>query len=111
MLLGPFDNRRDRDFLPVLLPEKIPDIGVVIGMKWDVRVFYQAFLPAQLMEDILFDLRVDHPGFLPPLIRDRKLRGILAIIFQQDKESASSDLEDVEDIWQLDFFVDIALKQ
>ena len=111
MLLCPFDNCRDRDFLSMLLPEQIPDIAVVIGVEGDIRVFDQAFLPAQLMKDVLFDLRADRPGLLSSLISNRKLRGILAVVFQQGKESASADLEDVEDIRQFDLFVDITLKQ
>lgn len=39
MFLGPFDNRRDRDFLLMLLPEQVPDIAVVIGVDGHVRIF------------------------------------------------------------------------
>jgi len=56
MFLSPFDNRRDRDFLLMLLPKYVPDIPVVIGVDGDVRVFDQAFLPAQLMKDVLLSL-------------------------------------------------------
>lgn len=51
MLFSPLDNRRNRDFLPMLLPEKIPDIGVIIGVDGDIGIIDQAFFPAQLMED------------------------------------------------------------
>ena len=111
MLLCPFDNCRDRDFLSVLLPEQVPDIAVVIGVEGDIRVFDHVFLPAQLMKDVLFDLWADRPRLLSSLISNRKLRGILAVVFQQGKESASADLEYVEDIRQFDLFVDITLKQ
>ena len=111
MLLSSLDNRRDRDFLPVFLPEKIPDIAVVIGVNGDIRVFDQAFLPAQLIKDVLFDLRAYRSGLLASLISDRKLRGVLTIVLQESKEPASADLEDVEDIRQLDLFVDVTLEQ
>lgn len=111
MLLSPFDNRRDRDLLSMLLPEKIPDIAVVIGVEGDIRIFNQSLLPAQLIKDVLFDLRAYCSGLLSSLIGDRKLRGVLAVVFKQRKESAPADLEDVEDIPQLDLFVDVTPEQ
>jgi hypothetical protein len=111
MFFSPFDNRRDRDLLSMLLPKKIPDITVVIVMDGDIRVFDQSFLPAQLMKDVFLDLWADGSGFLSSLIGDRKLRRVLAVVFQQNKESASADLKDVEDIPQLNLFVDVTLKQ
>lgn len=111
MFFSPFDNRRDRDLLLMLLPKKIPDIAVVIVMNGDIRVFDQAFLPAKLMKDVLFDLGANASGFLLSLIGDRKLRRVPTVVFQQSKESASADLKDVEDIPQLNLFVDITLKQ
>lgn len=111
MLLSPFDNRRDRDFLPVLMPENIPDIAVVIGVNGDIRVFDQAFLPAQLIKDVLFDLRAYRSGLLSSLISDRKPGGVLAVVLQESKEPAWADLEDVEDIRQLNLFVDVTLEQ
>ena len=80
MLLSPFDNCRNRDFLPMLLPENIPDIAVVIGVDGDIRVIDQAFLPAELMKDVLFNRRADRSGLLLSLIGDRKLRGFLTIV-------------------------------
>jgi len=45
------------------------------------------------------------------LISNRKLRGVLAVVFQQGKESASTDLKDVDDIPQFDLFIDVTLEQ
>jgi len=109
MFFSPFDNRRDRDFLSMLLPAKIPDIAVVIGLDRNIRIFDQSFLPAQPMKAVLFDLGADRWDLLCPLIGDRKLRGVLAVVFQQGKESASADLQDVKDIPGLDLFVNITL--
>ena len=111
MFFSSFDNRRDRNFLPMLLPEQVPDIAVVIGVDGDIRVFDQSFLPAELMKDVHFDLPADCPGLLSSLISDRKPGGVLAVVFQQGKESASTDLKDIKDIPQLDLFVDVTLKQ
>jgi hypothetical protein len=96
MFFSPFDNRRDRDFLPVLLPQKVPNIAVVIGVDGHIRVFDQAFLPAQFAKDVPLDLRANRSSLIGSLISDRKLRRVLAVAFQQSKESASADLEDVE---------------
>lgn len=85
MFFSPFDNRRDRDFLPMLVPEKTPDIAVVIGVNGDIRVFDQAFLPAQLMKDVFVDLEADGSGFLSPLIGDRKLRMVVAVVLNRAK--------------------------
>jgi hypothetical protein len=82
VFFSPFDNRLDRDLLPMLLPEQVPDVAVVIGVDGDIWVFNQAFLPAKLMENVLFDLRTDGSGLLLSLISDRKLRGVLAVVFQ-----------------------------
>ena len=111
MLLSPFDNCRNRDFLPMLLPENIPDIAVVIGVDGDIRVIDQAFLPAELMEDVFFDRWTDRSGLLFSLIDDRKLRGVVTIVLQESKEPASPYLEDVEQIGHLDLFVDVTLEQ
>jgi hypothetical protein len=64
----------------------------------NIWVFDQAFLPAELMKDVLFDLLADCPGLLSSLISDQKQSGVLAVAFQESKESASTDLQDVEDI-------------
>jgi len=56
MFFGPFNNRREGDFLLMLLPENMPDIAVVIGVNGDLKVFDQSFLRAELMKNVLFDL-------------------------------------------------------
>jgi len=63
------------------------------------------------MKDVLFDLWADRPGLLLSFISNRKLRGVLAVVFQQGKESTAADLQDVKDITQLDLFVDVTLEQ
>jgi hypothetical protein len=111
MLLGPFDNRWNRDFLPMLLPEKIPDIGVVIGVDGNIGIINQAFLSAKLMKEIFFDCWTYGSGLLSSLIGERKLRGILTIVLKQSKEPVSPYLEDVKEIEKFDLLVDVTLEQ
>jgi hypothetical protein len=76
----------------------------------NLRVFDQAFLPGELMKDVLLNLWADRPGLILSLIGDRKLRGVPAVLFEQGKKSTSADLQDVKDILQLDLFVDVTLE-
>ncbi|GEM_PF-4599217 len=62
------------------------------------------------MKDVFLDLEADCWDFLSSLIGDRKLRRGLAVILKQGKEPTPADFENVEDIPQLNFFVDITLK-
>ena len=111
MFFGSFDDCRYRDFLLVLLPKQITDIAVVIAADRDIRIFNQSLLPTQLTKDILFDLWADLVSNLFSLVDDGELGGITAVLFKQIEESASPNLQNIQDITKLDFFADVTLKQ
>jgi hypothetical protein len=110
MLFGSFDDCLDRAFLLVLLPKELPDIAVVVRADRNIRIFNQSLLPPQLMKDVLFDLRTDLACNRFSLVGDGELGGITAVLFKQTEKPASPDLQDIQDITKLDFFVDVTLK-
>jgi hypothetical protein len=110
MLLGPPDDRWQGGPLAVFLPEKIPDVAVVVGVERDSGVFDQFLLLPELREDVLFGLRADPSGLPGPLIGNGKLRRILPVLLEQHEEPAAADLEDVQDIGQLDLLPDVTLE-
>jgi len=111
MLFGSFDDYRYRDFLLVLLTKQIPDIAIVIEADRNIRISNQSLLPPQLTKDILFDLRADLACNRFSFVGDGELGGITAVLFKQAEEPASPDLQNIQDIPKLDFFVDVTLKQ
>lgn len=111
MFFGSFDDCRYRDFLLVLLPKQIADIAVVIGADRNIRIFNQSLLPPQLTKDILFDLRADLVCNRFSFVGYGELGGITAVLFKQAEEPASPNLQNIQDIPKLDFFVDVTLKQ
>ena len=108
MFLGSFDYGGNRDLLPIFIPEEVPDIGVVISLQLDLRVFDHVFFYPQLAKDIPFDLRANFSSRPLSLIDDGKLRRVLSKVFEKCEEPASTDLQDLEHMLELDFSVNIA---
>jgi hypothetical protein len=111
MFFGSFDDCRDRAFLLVLLPKELPDIAVVVKANRNIRIFNKSLLPPQLTNETPFDLWADLVGIRFSLVNDGELEGITAVLFKQAEETASLNLQNIQDITKLDFFVDVALKQ
>lgn len=109
--LGFFNDRRDRDVLPIMIPETIPDVGIVITTELDLGIGDHFLLQRKFEKNVLFDFRPDAMRDYFSAVFDGKGLRISSKALEQGKNAAASELKDCFQVVEPDLIFAVSAQE